>query len=115
MIPWEMAQLRYLSQSGSLAGALEERCRDRVRMSPRPVLHAPLRVLAGANMPAVLVEVGFLTNPDEEQQLVSDAYQVVVAQALVDGLLRYREVADLARFRQNRLAPAASDPVRRRP
>jgi N-acetylmuramoyl-L-alanine amidase len=115
MIPWEMAQLRYLSQSGSLAGALEEQCRDRVRMSPRPVLHAPLRVLAGANMPAVLVELGFLTNPDEEQQLVSEAYQIAVAQALVEGLLRYRDVADLARSPQSAPTPPASEPVRRHP
>jgi len=115
MIPWEMAQLGHLSESGLLAGAIEEQCRDRVRLSPRPVLQAPLRVLAGANMPAVLVEVGFLTNPDEERQLVSDAYQSVVALALVDGLLRYREVADLARPPQHALPAPASEPVRRGP
>jgi N-acetylmuramoyl-L-alanine amidase len=114
MIPWGMAQLGHLSQSGSLAGAIEEQCRDKVRLSPRPVLQAPLRVLAGANMPAVLVEVGFLTNPDEEQQLLSDAYQNAIAQALVDGLLRYREVAEQARLLQN-APPAAPGPVRRRP
>jgi hypothetical protein len=72
-------------------------------------------VLAGANMPAVLVEVGFLTNPDEERQLVSDAHQNTIAQALVDGLLRYREVADLARPPQNALPSRAPEPVRRGP
>ncbi len=114
MIPWEMAQIGHLSESGSLAGAIEEQCRDRLRLGPRPVLQAPLRVLAGANMPAVLIEVGFLTNPDEEQRLVSDAFQGAVAQALVDGLLRYREVAGQARLLQS-ARPSATQPVRRRP
>ncbi|HEX7486749.1 MAG TPA: N-acetylmuramoyl-L-alanine amidase [Vicinamibacterales bacterium] len=95
MVPWNMAQLRHLSESASLAGAIEEQFRGRVRLNTRPVQQAPLRVLTGANMPAVLVEVGFLTNLDEEQQLVSDAYQNTVVQALLDGLLRYRQLADL--------------------
>ena len=44
-------------------------------MSPRAMQQAPFRVLVGANMPAVLVEMGFLTNPEQEKQLASDAYQ----------------------------------------
>jgi N-acetylmuramoyl-L-alanine amidase len=115
MIPWQMAQLGHLSESGSLAGAIEEQCRDKVRLSPRPVSQAPLRVLAGANMPAVLIEVGFLTNPEEEQQLVSDAYQNTIAQALVDGLLRYRDVAARLRPPQIAVPPPAAEPVRRLP
>jgi N-acetylmuramoyl-L-alanine amidase len=51
---------------------------------------APFRVLVGANMPAVLVEMGFLTNPQQEQRLASDDYQNTLVQALVDGILRYR-------------------------
>ena len=43
--------------------------RERVPMSPRALQQAPFRVLVGANMPAVLVEMGFLTNPQQEQQL----------------------------------------------
>ncbi len=94
MIPWEMAQLRYLSESAVLSGAIEEQCRGRLRLSPRSVQQAPLRVLAGANMPAVLIEVGFLTNPDEEQQLASESYQVTLVQALADGIVRYKDLAD---------------------
>jgi N-acetylmuramoyl-L-alanine amidase len=114
MIPWEMAQIGHLSESGSLAGAIEEQWRDGLRLGPRPVLQAPLRVLAGANMPAVLIEIGFLSNPDEEQRLVTDAYQSTVAQALVDGLRRYREVAEQAQLLRN-ARPSAPQPVRRRP
>ncbi len=97
MILWEMAQVRYLSDSAALAGALEEQFRGRVRLNSHPVQQAPFRVLAGANMPAVLVELGFVTNPDEEQQLLSDAYQNTLVQALVDGILRFKEVSDRMR------------------
>jgi N-acetylmuramoyl-L-alanine amidase len=92
-----MAQVRYLSDSAALAGALEEQFRGRVRLNTHPVQQAPFRVLAGANMPAVLVELGFLTNPDEEQQLLSDAYQSILVRALVDGILRFHEVSDRMR------------------
>jgi N-acetylmuramoyl-L-alanine amidase len=53
-------------------------------------------VLVGANMPAVLIEMGFLTNPDQERQLASDAYQKTIVQALADGIVRYRDGAAAA-------------------
>jgi N-acetylmuramoyl-L-alanine amidase len=111
MIPWELAQLSHVSESALLSASLEQSLQGRVRLSPRAIVQAPLRVLAGVNMAAALVEVGFLTNPDEEQQLVSDSYQGTVAQAIVDGLIHFRDRADEAKA-QAALPP---EPVRRRP
>jgi N-acetylmuramoyl-L-alanine amidase len=93
MILWDMAQVRYLSDSAALAGALEEQFRGRVRLNAQPVQQAPFRVLAGVNMPAVLVEVGFLSNPDEEKQLLSDTYRATLVQALLDGIVRFRDLS----------------------
>jgi N-acetylmuramoyl-L-alanine amidase len=59
-------------------------------MSLRAVQQAPFRVLVGANMPAVLVEVGYLSNPDQEQSLTSGNYQDLVAQALFDAIVQFR-------------------------
>ena len=59
-------------------------------MSPRALQQAPFRVLVGANMPAVLVELGFLTNAQQEQQLAGDEHQNALVQALVEGIVRYR-------------------------
>jgi N-acetylmuramoyl-L-alanine amidase len=59
-------------------------------MSPRALQKAPFRVLVGANMPAVLVELGFLTNAQQEQQLAGDEHQNALVQALVEGIVRYR-------------------------
>ena len=69
LILWETAQARYLEQSATLAGFVEQSLRARVEMSPRAVQQAPFRVLVGANMPAALVEIGYLSNADQETQL----------------------------------------------
>jgi N-acetylmuramoyl-L-alanine amidase len=93
VIPWETAQTRFLDQSGSLARTLEAALRERVPMSRHALIQAPLRVLVGANMPAALVEAGFLTNPAQEKQLAGEEYQNAVVQALVDGIVRFRASA----------------------
>ena len=94
LILWETAQARYLEQSSALAGFVEESLRARVEMSPRAVQQAPLRVLVGANMPAALVEIGYLSNPDQEPQLASAEYQDQVAQALFDALVKFRQLVE---------------------
>lgn len=90
LILWETAQARYLEQSAALAGFVEQALAGRVEMSPRAVQQAPFRVLVGANMPAALVEIGYLSNAEQETQLASGTYQDQVAQALLDALIKFR-------------------------
>ena len=52
---------------------------------------APFFVLIGANMPAVLIELGYITNPDDAKRLASDAYMRALAQGMVDGILAYKK------------------------
>jgi N-acetylmuramoyl-L-alanine amidase len=73
-----------------VADLVEQMLRARVKMSPRAIQQAPFRVLVGANMPAVLVELGFISNPDEEKLLGAHAYQMRLVDALVDAVGRYR-------------------------
>lgn len=91
LILWEAAQARHLEQSAVLAGLVEQTLRGRVEMSPNAIQQAPFRVLVGANMPAVLVEIGYLSNADQEQALASAAYQDQVAQALLEALTAFRD------------------------
>ena len=56
-----------------------------------PVDRAPLRVLESANMPAVLLELGYLTNPDQEKLIASDAFQNAVVSSLVEAVIRFRD------------------------
>lgn len=55
----------------------------------RGVRRAPFIVLIGAKMPAILAEVGFLSNPDEEELMKTDAYRDKLAEALVKGIQAY--------------------------
>lgn len=91
VIPWQMAQVRYIEQSAGFAQAVEAALRERVPMSRRALQPAPFRVLVGANMPAVLVEMGFITNPEQEAQLRSEEFQVAIVQAIVASVVRFRD------------------------
>lgn len=97
MILWEMAQLRHLEDSAVLATLAEQELRQRVPMSPRAIQQAPFRVLVGANMPAVLVEMGFMTNPEEERLLASPSHQASLASALYESLVRFRAYLESGR------------------
>ncbi|EKO39751.1 MAG: N-acetylmuramoyl-L-alanine amidase [Solidesulfovibrio magneticus str. Maddingley MBC34] len=52
---------------------------------------APFFVLIGANMPAVLVELGYVTNPEDAKRLTSDAYLRALAQGMTEGILAYKK------------------------
>jgi N-acetylmuramoyl-L-alanine amidase len=101
-----MAQARYIEQSAVLAQMVEAALREHVAMSPRAIQQAPFRVLVGANMPAVLIEMGFITNPDQERLLTSDTFQGSLVQALVDSLIRFRD----ARSTQRTSGPTSTRP-----
>ncbi len=53
------------------------------------VKEGPFWVLVGAQMPSVLVEVGFLSHPEEGARLASDEYRKTLAKGLADGIERY--------------------------
>ena len=91
VVAWRFAQARHMQQSAAFARSIETSLRARVPMSARAIQQAPLRVLVGANMPAALVEIGFLTNPAQEKQLGGDEYQNTVVQALVEAIVRFRD------------------------
>ena len=106
LIRWEMAQIRYVGQSGRLAAMVEEELGRRVLLSPRPAQQAPLRVLVGANMPAVLLELGSISDPEAEERLTSAVFQADVVDAIVAGIRRYSDDLDRARQFAPRLPEA---------
>ena len=90
LIPWNLAQIRHQEQSDVFARMLVDRLRDQIPLAPRPLDRAPLRVLESANMPAVLVETGYLTNAEQETRLASEAFQQVLVEAIVDAIVSFR-------------------------
>jgi N-acetylmuramoyl-L-alanine amidase len=97
VILWEMAQMQHIEQSAAFADLVERELRARVKMRSRAIQQAPFRVLVGANMPAVYIEMGFISNPAEEKLLNSPAFQQSVVQALVDGVTKFRDYLDARR------------------
>jgi N-acetylmuramoyl-L-alanine amidase len=91
MVPWDLAQTRHLDQSMAFAGILEQQLQGKVPMSARARSQAPLRVLESANMPAVLIEVGYLSNPDQERLIGGESFQNGLVQAIYDAVVRYRD------------------------
>jgi N-acetylmuramoyl-L-alanine amidase len=88
-----------LSESSRLAYEVHERIVRRAEAEDRGVKQAPFYVLAGARMPAVLVEVGFLSHPEEAAKLRSPAHQDRIAQGIADGVAAWRSAGRAAASR----------------
>lgn len=89
-VPWDLAQLPHASRSVTLGRVLVRRLLEQgVTMFSTEADQQPLRVLVGTNMPAVLVEMGFLTNPDDERALRGDRRAAVV-EAIVAAITELR-------------------------
>ena len=50
----------------------------------------PFWVLIGAEVPSVLVEISFLSNPAEEARLITEAYRQLAAQGIYEGIITYK-------------------------
>lgn len=59
------------------------------KVSDLKVKQAPFYVLIGARMPAVLCEVGFLSNATERSRLTNSVYLDLVAEGIVQGIVKY--------------------------
>jgi N-acetylmuramoyl-L-alanine amidase len=94
LILWDLAQSHHLAESQRFAGLVQAELNEALQLKDRGVKQAPFRVLMGAAMPAVLVEVGFLSNPDEETKLQNPAYRAELVDALVRAVARYKTAVE---------------------
>lgn len=53
------------------------------------VREAPFWVLVGAQMPSILIEVGYITNPTEAMRMFNITYQTKIAKGIADGIDSY--------------------------
>jgi N-acetylmuramoyl-L-alanine amidase len=79
--------------SQSLAGFVQEALVTRTRAFDRGTRAEQFYVIANVRHPAVLVEGGFLTNNDDIAKLRTESYRQQLAQAIVEGIMRYRDFA----------------------
>jgi N-acetylmuramoyl-L-alanine amidase len=90
LILWDLAQQEYLHESSRFAQSIQEEMNAATSVQNRGVKQAPFKVLVGATMPAALVEVGFISNPEEEAKLQSDAFQTLMVEALTRAVQKYK-------------------------
>ena len=86
LILWDLAQADVLNESAELALAVQGHLNARLGSRDRGVKQAPFVVLTGATMPAILVEVGFLSNTSEARKLIQPDYQQQLAEAVATGI-----------------------------
>lgn len=93
-ILWDIVQNEYINESSYLAELTQIAMNERLGLRDRGVKQAGFTVLQGAHMPAVLIETAFLSNPEEEQLLVSPEFQDKVADGIVEAVKKFRERYD---------------------
>ena len=86
---------------GSLYAGLQK---NNAGLKDRGVKKAPFVVLIGANMPSILVEISFVTNPKDAEQLRDPEYRERVAESLYKGVARYEGGLSGARVPTERAA-----------
>lgn len=86
---WDLAQSAHLKESSELAEAIQVELNAVSDTANRGIKQAPFRVLVGATMPAVLVEVAFISNAEEEKKLRSPEFQQTVAEAVARAVAKF--------------------------
>ncbi|HSF33275.1 MAG TPA: N-acetylmuramoyl-L-alanine amidase [Candidatus Tectomicrobia bacterium] len=80
--------------AGSVQRALVQAPGGRKNGRDLGVKHAPFLVLMGAEMPSILVETGFMSNPGEERKLADPKYRAHAARAIFEGIKEYLASTD---------------------
>ena len=91
LITATMAQSGFAKQSEQFAALVQEEMNKRVQSKNRGVKQAGFYVLMGASMPNVLIELGFLSNPNEEKKLNSSSYRDMLATSIYYAILKYQK------------------------
>lgn len=90
MIGITLMQEEYLENSISLASKIQDQFAG-INRKTRGVKQAPFMVLHKAYMPRVLIETGFISNPEEGAMLDSEEGQQEMAQAIANAIISYKK------------------------
>ncbi len=88
----ESSKLAYKVQDGMMAG-IKKTYKTNKSLG---VKQAPFYVLIGAEMPAILIETGFITNATERKRLQNEKYHEILADGIVNGIDTYIKSIDQA-------------------
>ena len=89
-----LAQNAFIKYSQYLATVVQKSMANKLRsldMKSRGVKQGPFWVMVGATMPNILVEMGFISNKYEAKQLKRKSTQTRIADAIADGIVKYKK------------------------
>ena len=93
----DLIETQHLQESSEFAKLAQAELSSVARARSRGVKQAPFVVLMGVQMPASLVEIGFLTNPDDENGLRGSRQRKAIADALVEAVMAFGKRYDARR------------------
>jgi len=86
---WDNIQAGHIASSKTLTQIMQNNISSQVKFSKSKIQNADLMVLKGADMPAILIEVGYLTNPGDEKKLQNPEILSDFAKAICNGIDDY--------------------------
>jgi N-acetylmuramoyl-L-alanine amidase len=113
----KIARTEKIDESRELAEDVQDSLSKRIQKTTKPVKNrgvrkAPFVVLIGADMPSILTEISFLSNPADEQLLKKPEYRQRMAEGLYQGVSDYLQsmnsMAVNGTAKPGRLAPVAA-------
>ncbi len=93
-IVWDLIYTENRKESIELARYICEAVSQDLKLAMNGVRGAPFAVLKGAFMPAVLVEIGYISNKGGEKKLRNPAYRQKMAESLARGILKFRHYVE---------------------
>ena len=93
----DLIETQHLQESSEFAKLAQSELANVARARSRGVKQAPFVVLMGVQMPASLVEIGFLTNPDDEKGLRRSRQRAAIADALTEAVMAFADRYDARR------------------
>ena len=92
----DLAQRETMNQSAKLAALLVDELKSRVKILRNPHRFAGFAVLKAPDIPSVLIELGFISNKDDERALRSKSHRRKLAQSIAGAVDRYFEKIESA-------------------
>lgn len=86
LIPWDDLQKRHKPASKVLAKLMKHHLNEKIKYIETGIEGMPLIVLSGADMPAILIEIGCLTNPLEEKKMLDTKVLADLTKAISNGI-----------------------------
>lgn len=110
-IIFEFMQDKYMSQSVHLASLVQKEFRHTCKRADRGVHQAGFLVLKASAMPSILVELGFISNPEEERYLNSEAGTTSLANGIYRAFLAYKREHEIRLTGSSRTIVPENTPI----